>query len=1263
MNFDLNEKANILADRLDRFKQKFYHSYDRRAGIEPESDWAASHLLARLLVYGDRREMIPFSSLTKLKCDFYAGRLPGNSEEHRERLQSISNGQTGIRIDRLQRTFQIRKVAGCICVPYLPHHALDHTPSDPRAKNTLDENLFLASLQQITSHEDPEIRLSADQLKNITDNHRIAHPRTPTVSDLVAQIVVEQIEESTFVISRENLLSGLWKSLGAQISGHFWGMLIHGGNVHDMFYLLDWLHTVQILDGSLEAHEHMSDGNKQRFLNAAVCLILKERDLRSDYPTEISKYIGREYSDEEFKKHFPGLSISSLTVHQCYRDWKTIEKRLWGKTDDSSRDIFNHLTFCIFLGDDDGHYVLQSFPRVLALFRGVRNRPYLGASLPSRLRIQPRAIARLIATRMTAAAGFGVLLSLNLPDNDSTPGPERLEIKRSLVKDAVALLLFELSIEFANGPDADSDGQKRGTILAEILRVGAVLERQTKHYDRSRPLPIGLQEKQAMCDELFSCIASGIRSQMDSGTFLAWAGERILEKSKCDIPFDSNRNPFCLEELRILFWLLDMSESAPEGSQWRNIETEVRSRIANRFSEGFQYLGDTPWAGDHLLSYDFPWHYIFREGDSLNLLMKSPIARSAETDTTGDGKRVRERRDLQSERIRLIVLLHVHRTIEDSSAAATRRSIEDAVLRILSCNDPDVFHPDYSTGEDTNPARLLAVIMKALNSFTRPLALKAIGLICGQKDAPDRVFSCLQFLELQNLRNRAIESLPSAEEYTAFLDSKYFLPDIENAIINVSHGVYELGTDSGYDLLNTLIEYLHKRSEQFQSEERARAEDLVHNLRLNLAAWRGDAIGVKELGPLKIREGDQQANKRADRTYRFLMGIAEIPSNPSIAENIYLQMVRDEPDSQILHLNLFASRIAHAERESNVAKKRALYASALEKWIGFEEITKEISDYLIQPLLMNKLLCFDHLEQNDDFETALVGTTVQARNSLPIVRLAAQHFTRRKMYSHRDEVLAKALEYHGSLPDDFDSDIDMGIGMVSGSAFEKATKEKSRRSFEEILASSKEELAYAVSKKEDVADFLLEEIVSVAGSFADALNYHVQSFSNDEDKITDLLLLPLKQRLHPFRWNFFPQSRGGLSASGHGKGRGRVGERDVLVEYASTAFALIEALRYEGKNSTNVVNHVKKLVEKYGNFARNYMLVYVVGERAASLDDLWAGYKDSLCDEEDCKYTELIDLTSRVAHDRNLRLALSMHTPDRLGIYHIFVDLRNRDSQ
>lgn len=160
-----------------------------------------------------------------------------------------------------------------------------------------------------------------------------------------------------------------------------------------------------------------------------------------------------------------------------------------------------------------------------------------------------------------------------------------------------------------------------------------------------------------------------------------------------------------------------------------------------------------------------------------------------------------------------------------------------------------------------------------------------------------------------------------------------------------------------------------------------------------------------------------------------------------------------------------------------------------------------------------------------------------------------------------------------------------------------------------------------------------------------------------EDSFNDVLVAILRLRLPIWGWDIADQERSGPSWAGK-----NAGEIDIVIKAAGHDLALIEALKMDGGDFTNLEKHILKIGEYSRDLKSYYMVIYYRGARvnftkfcgtyqtdvakvAYSVNwayNLTIPYADISADYKDIEY---------------ISVGKTLHGPNNVELFHIIIDL------
>lgn len=1259
-----------------------------------DNEWNASSFLAELL--------------RCLACD-------GPRLDKERAVSVLARANSPVNIDDLESRAWVRVVLGRLHVPWTIRQELGRRDAARQSAATASNAapappaplavVVAEPAESISPQEEEALRLlieAADQrpswratkadVERIHANHRLAHPRTPALPQLVGLKVVAPSldqEAQTYEVPLRDLSyeSALSPLMGRALGLH-WESFVRGApRDADGACLRRWLEVAIETHHMFDALEHMSPEFRERFINAVVNLILMDPDLLtpSKEPARLLWELDVRFGYSLTLSAFPGADGSLLDIYNWWQQ-RGLDHRPF-----SCRSDLDVLIAMVVHYDDDpwAHRTTQ-------LLSSSRERPHLMYETSLLLMHGGRErIGGLIANAETAALGMRLLLILTVAESPSAAWEDHLtrqaqqeSAKTSIWQAGLAVFLGTLH-EMRADRVAD-----KARAMYEVLLLAAEATVQRRHPVNAEVHQRGADERLRVLfaalgdpdDHLLPSVAGELHQRLISG--VSKARDKNLNFEAMPVP-----------ELKVLFWLLRVvltsrdqhSLGVKEISETLlDIYCAELRRVLTDDKQVVSWLDDVPEA------LALPWtdlvvtlhlvnksqRFVGPSGVSLDDHLRTvPTYAQLVPSSSGMSAAYELYQSwIRKLRLHVRILISVHdklrvRSFDPALNLDTdqRRALiemiegrlRDIVASFASTDPiaerPSIFAADdeFKIADGTKEQPLISVLVGAFNRFSPTSREQAFSSWIDVEKDPTHLLTILDHALPLDAQQRAAAKLATIDIH-GFLEEQFWIPRIEQ--------VAEIANAAG----NTeIVEKVLAYGEDVLRQHPKRSDwgVFAYRMRLMLAYHKGDLDGLDmiprppaaDAQRVHVDGGIRDPSEESKLFYKGLLLLKK--DDPQKAHEIFDGLVKRRSGFVADAVNRFAAAINIAKRVTDAEARKLAFLRALHEW---EAISQDFpaSDSRDHHSLYSRLVCYDGAERDDDFDALWATLDVEQRAQIDFVSLAIENARRRNMSERAGEILRYARPYHtdsgGKVGARFEQ-IEKASRTVAAEPapmLERRTRSLGalRNSYLELYQSTADDAVQIVGGEDkSLHEYLWDSLLAAAKEFLVRVPLFVGLKSN-ENKCNDIIVSLLRMRFALIGWRVEDQSRGGTSTAGSD-----AGERDWVLRDATGERAIFEALRLASIDTNYIDKHVNKCVFNYntGRLPYIYIVVYYVGDTAWSV--FWQRYVEHV------KSTPLRDGAlpkhSTMAPDPSLgnavRMVCLVYERDGypLYVYHVAVNL------
>jgi hypothetical protein len=1239
VDYDLQNRIHELAQLLDLTRNRGMGVQRENQNSPHEADWAASHLLANLLIHAEVADTLP----------------------NRKNVENFlrTKGFEKDQLQSLEMKFWVRFVLGELYIPRSISSAIraiqnsirfdsEKEAIDNYAKELGEHKEILEAITAFLKGRN-HFWISRVSLEKLRNAHHHAHSRTPTVKRLIELGVIEPCVDTAkngFILAFSNPTieseKNLWQVLHKRVFALLWEWLCEDERyTNDVQRLQKWLERTSELDKFYGIEKYVSSDKQERLKRAMQTVLTSEPDIQ-----------GREIELEKLRwEHdygFGNLRVAPLSIKQqslldFWNWWKPFEEITWRLG--FSRERFDSLIH-IAIGNLE-YYEKSDF--LQSCLNNSFDKPYLFyCAIRDYEHAYRSGMARLLQDSKTVSLGLVLIHEINLRNNSIHFNEDRTHSEIKLQNQKTDLWQRAVSIvcRVANSIIWSSeDGLKKErfddmiTSLSEILLFSArevyQIERQSETYFVKQELD-GSQER-------FKILKLNLEKLNSFEKYILLIYEWIktsIAKSKSEFSL-SNSMP--IAEMKVLFWLLDNSEeNSVEAVKIAQGITELYTQEMNFWkveNQGKNFV--VSWSDSSHELMEFPWIKIARVLTSIKQLnlLNQPSGLDLISELKSVNKSIKglvftesdypeyslPRSWLQKIRTHIQVLLRIHselKPVESTTAKKIETKIRDLIsgsanadsdtrqLGLFSHDLDDLYRKRSQEG------LFVHQVIRGINRFSADGCKRTFLAWIEKEDYPDVLLAIAEDTVSEDVRKTALERV-GQQDLHDYLEKQLFITGYERLL--------ETAVLAGESkVARQILEYME--SAKLNDVQQTNWLIFSYRIRLMLAYQEKD---LETINTLKFPKFETHVNNRSPEEMRqdfehiriFYRALLELTSNPENSYQSFDELFKKEPTSAAYAVNRFAAAVhfAQALTDSEVRKQRLL--DALEEWQTAtpnfsEDAIKRVSPYLSY----SRLAVFDEVEQDLRFDVEWQNLTDDLKIKVPYVDIAVKNALRRNKTDLAEQVYESARPYHtdsrGSIADNF-AEIEkrfdgLAKALTPLSMLETTDVgkiEKWRAVWHEITQSRFEQYVRVVGGIDmQPHEFLTQTLLAVFREFLLRKNLF-QKANFLEDELGDFVFSLLRMHLRS-PWILKPhfsvpdQSRGGSSESGKSPG-----ERDGIIQFGSLDVAIFEALRLKSVVETNITDHVQKAVINYNptGITCIYIPVYFQGIEWANF---WDRYKD-----------------------------------------------------
>jgi len=574
---------------------------------------------------------------------------------------------------------------------------------------------------------------------------------------------------------------------------------------------------------------------------------------------------------------------------------------------------------------------------------------------------------------------------------------------------------------------------------------------------------------------------------------------------------------------------------------------------------------------------------------------------------------------------------------------------------IIEKNLCDIFD---KTLEAYSGVNLFSDFLEAANYFTEQNRRKIIDRIVENEGQLDRVLLALNTFSAEGdqsyLRGKLTE-----EKMEAFLEDQYYLPEIENALINSINNPHLV------TYAEQILKFLEGKT-NISARRELQHKIILFEVKL-IIAYRKEDMAMLEATEVpeenNYGRNDNNVALEARKSY-FKACILWKKEQFEEALNI-LDRLSISPNVSFRVLNARFSlqiEIAKKQHKDDLYELKKEVKKALDTILAAEkERDYKIEDFYKEELLFNKLEAYNLLGWDEEFDAQSVQVKSVDRFSQQFAELFLLNKVRRQQSIEAESFIQQLKKYHtnraGEIPEfirKFEMDLNTSQKSIAyiGSAYHLflgLTEQDRVKALPDIIT----------KYKNDYGEFLLYEIVRACAAFQNkqyALLKSGDLLDVLEDKITDMIEVIANSRLSAWGIQLSSQNRTGTT----GKNTNELARADLSTPMGLTT-VIVESVRiysYKSLESEkrNLEYHILKSFNETANRKYFYHLIYY---QADNFVDDWKEFITGLLPTVSYPSQFSIKGTSEEMKDfsfTDLKVAKTIHE-EGVVCYYIFVNL------
>lgn len=1200
-----------------------------------------------------------------------------NALENYSQAESVK-----LNLERATEAHLISSTDGKIKVNNLGYYApvMDHW----------NEFMFLVFFYDSIHGDNSNLIISKEKLQKVHSEHQKKYALTPPLSNMLASGLATETTEG-YIISLFAKQYFTYKVLD-EAGAILWKLLNDGNtNIPEEQLVKTWCRKMIVKGEHCDLYKYLEESEIKRFNRGAINIIVNEPDLE-EASNEYAKSILDFYMDGDlnrvrFAEQLSAFKFSEGSIDAFDTMGNISKAQRWSGDDylyfsNSCRRIVAYLIRQILKSYNYDSYNLNDMDDLL---HNIHLKPYLTWNVLFWIaHSKPGLIPRLLPKPNMTSALFLSIKKIEVSANffDS---PAELKHKFSVMLFSYILNMF--------GAIADIEKTQQAKIIFDCLMVTerAVYKIQGQNVQSQRESQVSAKELADNIKRKFqshSTQSSAVLAQKFYSALLLPIFKFITQLRPED-KFKNGTLDFDYAKLNLLHYVwvlwseLPLAEQEPELTSYEIAKAllECYSQTitaVSTMSEDYETLLPKPAVPIFLPASQninvIVWSTIYNilEDENMASGFLSPINLTFKKD--GGEYDDYNRFVMRKLRAHLRVLACAYKQLKnkenefnlkgrpiDSSLLSLKTAIMDIVIPFsfneIGKNRYDIFNTlDERATYGNQQDELIPIIGEIASYFPAADREKLISALLRTDTITraSKLFSVMPSEHDHSLIAKKIIEIDIAAEIdqlNTFTDYQSLAPAL---------AVHPEFQDVAAAVLKTFEEKITTRREDFLTKD---AKVTIYRTKLLLAYQANDLEEIDNLpepeSQTYLNDGTRFYPRNDKDFYKALYHYKnDLPEKAYELFNILIH--RKDDDTSTLALNRFAARIKWAGTLDDKASRNIMYSEALNEWESYQaNLPKDFPiEHIKENLDYNKLICFNGLEQDEEFDSLYSGLTEIERLKSGIFKIIISNRIRRKMTTEAMAMVKSAEMFHkmknGTVPEFVTEAHDL-IVQTNDSDGKKDL-------FNSLLNSSPDNLVKqipdSINDGADPSSYILNCIVQTATLMLSKVNAIADI--NQEDKYSDLMEVGLKSNLGFIKWSVSP-ARGGFSGS---KEKENTGEIDLAFHGPNNQeLAICEALILRGENNYEVGTHAVKIFNYTPSKKGLFLLVYYKGPETNYIKS-WDKYRNSIINNVAFPESFQVDPASFIDisdkfNNAAVKVATTSHGSN-CKLHHVFVNISYR---
>jgi uncharacterized protein YlbG (UPF0298 family) len=1147
-----------------------------------------------------------------------------------------------------------------------------------------------------------DLCITATYLKKIHRQHSTFFLKTPSLKELIDKKVFQIDNTDNYTVNFNYNELGLHHDILIKTAGLLWDKLLAQGSYGDaQAKLRFWYYRTVYHSNHYNFLGGLSGKNKQRFLEAAMQIVLAEPDLGT--------------GDEEYHK----LRLDAHHAHQenILPEYYTVENVIAQGEDlfENYRQLneLNHghgseiiaeqgcrhpITYLISeIVRNDNHF---KFKNTLRLLNASTTKTYLFWYTSFMLHHhRPEILPFLITNEDTSALGFRLLFKIDI---DRLMEPEMLDIKRQLIE-AGFRLLIEMLADSNHIPDS-----RKATIIFQSL-LFTTQKRFKSQQGGNAALFEKYHQHQVIISnrvrELFASAELPAQNYLPQLKYKDLLYPELLDelfKKIQAIPPDDWGNRLIYLPYAKLDQLVFIAELSLRKDQ--KGEMVASGQQTSQYISGFlqSYLeainckevmeldysdvgrklkpSQPSWITNHAQDKEIDWAMMFLHLEKY-FIFEDFLSPLGLTFSASDDK-YNEYNHFTADKLRnhiAVLIIGFNGVLKKAKQAkitglpvtGVLSKIENKLTHLItrySLFDPaqgryDIFNERLERWHfGGTRSELLPIIGSVINRFTKENRQSIVRELI-KSDQLIRSLKMIGYIVSEDEKKKLLNIVVNEQDIQKTMDDLSYAD--KQFVIQSLTANPEFIKQAEQALVVT-DEPNKRRRISYQKNE----DEVYHfRARLLLAYHNNDIEAVKTIvePEFEMYLGNNFTASQEKLFYEGLIYLhrKESEESHSIFNELLSFATEDKPT---FALNRFAAHIDWAAQTTDGTERQRRYIDALAEWDSYEHSSDKQAgwNHISEKVIFNKLEALEALGEDERFDQLYQPLETDIKLKPHFLEVRITNLVRRQMQLQAEQLLSEAKNIHaletGGYP--------LFIAILENLTNTPETIAFLTQQHNRILALPADKLIEVVTGNgvgaKDISGFLLDEIMEAANQMLFKIN--AVSEVGHEDKYSDLLMMVLNSRLQHFHWSV-ETLRGGFSdreleaqvVSTKAKDKqSNVGEIDFGI-YSATheLLAICEALILEGKNTIEVQKHNLKIF----NYEPSRKLFFLISYYRGAVEnyvDAWKSYIGVV--ENFIEFPSGHQITggklTEINHPKgNASLKITTSTHGETTLYHVFINI------